>query len=137
MKHFKIVFVGRSPPLFKHIEKNYAHKCLSSLNKIEFLEFQVLDFNSPYKSGWQEYKTILALCPNLKKIRLWFKQNDIYIDYEKAFENISKENQDIWQERVIYLNSCGIEIVGREGWDKYIEILLKNMKWGFEFYKYN
>merc|ERR1712096_502593 len=75
----------------------------------------VIDPYFPRIGGWENYKTILSLFPNLKTIQLLI-ENDDYVDYEAdwqdlAFDAISIENRNIWEERISYLKSKEIVLV--------------------------
>jgi len=113
---------------------------LSNLHTFEYpsamkcLNLKVIDFNRPYDERWEEYKSILALCPNLKKIRIVQCIEDNQIELEEALQNISPANQDIWKERIQYLKLCGIDTINWDQFQNAMKQLHKQTKWGFLFY---
>jgi predicted ATP-dependent endonuclease of OLD family len=124
----------------EYVEKHYPEKCwvglhpttcralplkfsrvspLSNLtfrhtSQIEYFEVES-KFNSPNEGGWDDYKTILALCPNLKGIHIVEKRGQQMIDLLSSEQNVvSSENQQIWNDRIKYLNSRNIEVMNLE-----------------------
>jgi hypothetical protein len=112
---------------------SYLHT-LKYPSSVKALLLEVVDFNRPYGEKWEDYKSILALCSNLKKICMVSPRNqEKEIELDEALQNIFPENQDIWKERIQYLKSCGIEIINSDQFNASGDELSKQTKWAFTF----
>jgi hypothetical protein len=89
--------------------------------------------NLPFENGWDHYKTILNFFPNLKSIYLEHTINDEVQNFNEAMKTISSENKKIWNERVAYLKSQGIEMINWNQTQEKIKEFRKYSGWGFIF----
>ena len=163
LETFNIFDIHECPNIVEYIIQNYSKNCIGaseiSLAKIlpiklsycdqlsllpefeypstiEFLAVKVVDINSPFQNGWENYEAILALCPRLKDITIATSSAEGGIDLQKALHNVSQENRDIWEERISYLKSRGVNVLcfKKEFWIAKYKELCKPNKWGFEFH---
>merc|ERR1711964_969217 len=85
--------------------------------------------------GWDNYKFIFALCPNLKGISIYTRENGEVPDLKENFDRMSQEIKIIWNERIAYLKTKGIMLMTNEEYnDKIKELHHAESKWGFEFH---
>merc|ERR1712034_125996 len=162
MQAIIILEIHKYPNIVEHIIQNYSKHCiftgdiplakllpvkcsvclhLSSLPEFEYpstIECLtiVVDTSSPFQNGWESYQTILALCPRLKDIIICTPSvEERMIDLQKALHEVSQENRDIWEERISYLKSRGVNVASFKGEFFYSKCkeLCKQNKWGFEF----
>jgi hypothetical protein len=73
--------------------------------------YLLANLSLPLEYGWDHYQTIFQLFPNLKFINLVQKIDGELKSFDQAMKTISSENQNIWNERVAYLKSHGIEML--------------------------
>jgi len=160
LERFYIYDIGDSIPMTEYIAQNYPENCLEAESlgtsselptkmpycpalsdlptfkypsSVRCLYLSVSDFNYPYKEGWENYKSILALCSNLQTIYMVQSNEDTEIELEEALQNISPANQDIWRERIQYLKSYGIEIINWGQYNATVKKFSKQSKWVFTF----
>merc|ERR1712098_769394 len=102
-------------------------------NRIKAFHFFV-SFEEPFERGWDQYKTIFQLFPNLTEyITLEEEDDDDQITaFEEAMELelISPYNRNIWEERVAYLRLQGIEMISRNQITKKRRKYRKRARWG-------
>jgi hypothetical protein len=162
MHHITFYNIHKSSEMVKYIEETYPENCVSSISlrickllpvkvshvrplsnlaefrypsKIEYLQIGIQNLNSPFSGGWQDYQTLFALCPKLKVVALWTINEEQGIDVDAMLNKISEENQNIWIQRISYLNSCGINVTTskKELGDIMKRDVWKNCKGGFRF----
>jgi len=160
LEKFYMYDVELCPPIVQYISDNYEEHCvvsnytatseilptkmstyhdLSDLteglypSKIEYLQTRVEDLNFPFEEPWRNYKSILAPCPNLKGILITMQKDEQWFTLKNELENMSEENQDIWKQRILYLQSIGVELMSSEDYRSKYEELCKESKWGFNF----
>jgi hypothetical protein len=160
LEEFIIFGVDLCPPIVQYISENYQEHCVVSSytaaseilptklssyqnlsrlaqalhpSKIQYLQMQVEDFNFPFEEPWRNYKSILTLCPNLKGICITMYQDEQGVHLKNVLDNMSEENQHIWNQRILYLKSIGVDLIHHEDLEfKYRELCDEN-KWGFNF----
>jgi hypothetical protein len=160
LEKINIFGVELCPPIAQYISENYEEHCvvncyaaaseivptkasiycdLSSLtqglypSKIEYLGIGLVDLNFPFEEPWRNYKSILAVCVNLKGIQIHMYKGEQWFNLQNALGNMSEENQDIWEKRILYLKSIGVELMSREEYILKMTELCKESKWGFYF----
>lgn len=157
LKEFYIQDIQEAPQMISHITVNYSNNCMYAQNQLVAQQLPVkipfcgplgelselryphavkslilrISLNNPFTGGWQNYKTMLALCPNLEAISMYVGENEL--EYTTAIKTISSENQNIWKERIDYLNSCGVEMIDWEQLMEKQDEYTKLCKWGFTF----
>jgi hypothetical protein len=159
LKKFFVHDINNSQQIKNHISANYSHHCLYSDECLETLSLPMqatfctdlsdlsgienvyaikalgidVDFNFPYDCGWDNYKTIFQLFPNLKFINI--SEVDVeHKTFDESMKTISSENQKIWKERVTYLKSRGIDMIGSwKDFNKKVNKISIGI-WSFRFY---
>jgi hypothetical protein len=153
--HIDFYNINKSSEMVKYIEETYPENCVSSgsvrtckllpvkasqvrplsdledfryLSKIEYLAVAIKNLNLPFSGGWQDYQTLFALCPKLKVVCLQTLNKGKWVDVDAVLHKIPEKNQNIWKQRISYLNSRGIkvtilckeyaDIVKRDVWKK-------------------
>jgi hypothetical protein len=102
-------------------------------SKIEYLRIDMVDLNFPFEEPWRNYKSILALCSNLKGIEIMMEKDGQWFNLKNILGNMSEENQNIWEQRILYLKSIGVELMTDDEYIFKITELRKENQWGFEF----
>lgn len=123
MKHLPLII--SCVRKFSDLEK-FAHP-----NKIQLLTVNSSNFEHPFDDGWQNYKTLLTLCPHLKQILIYSGSNGK--DLLPNIDKISPKNQAIWKERIKYLNSVGIKIVDTQKFEEFCNRAIYRTKPAFVF----
>ena len=167
LEKITIFDIQKCPNIVEHIIQNYSKHCIGTADillakslpikisycrhlsllpefefpsTIEFLTVKIVDASSPFQNGWENYQTILALCLRLKDIIICTSSVEgEVIDLQNALHDMTKENRDIWEERISYLKSRGVNIayLKDEYFDSKFKELCKQNKWGFEFRELN
>jgi hypothetical protein len=91
------------------------------------------NFSLPFEDRWGDYKSIFQLFPNLKFINLETEINGELQSFHEAVKTISSENQNIWNERIAYLKSQGIQVVNWNQIEGKMKEFIKFSGWGFTF----
>jgi len=159
---FSIFDIQKCPNFVQFLKENYLKHCtrcedenlseilstkmtfcadLSNLSqfdnpsRIEYLSIEIYDPELPCEDEWENYKNQFAFCPRLKCICLHIvDENYEAINLGEILENLSPENQDIWKERILYFQSCGIAVISKQEYETKFKELCKQIKWRFEFW---
>jgi hypothetical protein len=109
-------------------------------SKILYLDIMIKDLKNPSAYGWKNYDKMFAMFPNLKGICLTEKQQSSdpkkneWLDLNKALGSVDEEIQQIWTERISYLESQGVELLTEQNYIAIQKKILKQFKWGFHFF---
>jgi len=159
LEEFFVHGIEKSQQMTNYIATNYPRHCvysndvlktstlpmqitffldLSELSQITNpYEIKVLcssiNLSLPFEDGWDRYKTIFQLFPNLKFINLKHEREAEVQSFDEAMKPISSENQTIWKERVAYLKSQGIEMINWNQTREKMKEFQKSSSWGFMF----
>jgi hypothetical protein len=107
-----VLNVAKQLPIKSSYSKSLSH--LSKFKypaKIEILEIRIHDLNFPFQHGWDNYQILFALCPKLKAVCFSTIKAGKGIDFYTIFDNLTPEKQNIWNQRISYLNSRGINVL--------------------------
>jgi hypothetical protein len=132
-------FYGPEISVLEHIPLKISHLNLERLAAyrysyhIEYLILYVKNLQAPSEGGWDEYKEMLSLFPNLKGIIFYHKTK--YTNLVDPLSSIPSASQTIWQQRIDYLKSQNVEILYENQFSEIILELRKSLcpSWSFEF----
>merc|ERR1711964_136708 len=129
---------SHSPYLSRILSTKMSFCCnLSDLSEfqypsmIEYLHVMICSPCLPLKDGWENYKTMLALCPGIKGVFLSVPEDNFVFSLQENIETCS--HNKIWKERILYFNSLGIKVLNKKEYHSKFKQLCKPIRWGFEF----
>jgi hypothetical protein len=160
LERFYLYDAHKYPEIVNYINTNYLEHCavtnyyltskvfpvkfsvcadLKSLSEYQYpasIEYLLMDvkIDSPFADDWDNYQTVFASCPKLKGIHLIDEKLNLCLkDDIEHFKSL--DNYPIWEERISYLSTKGVKLIGEEERNKKVgEIITESKKWSFIFF---